>query len=74
MDPSNAAKNLPILPSKTKPSTKTNKQNQSKNYKGISIEVIIWIDFGERKNKIRLSQNVEFRKMAPALRNLTLKL
>lgn len=43
-------------------------------YQEISIEVILWLYFGERRNKRRLNQNVECRKMAPASRNLLLKL
>lgn len=80
MDPSNAEKKLPIpapLPQQNQTKAKTNqstKQNQSSDCQEISIEVIVWIYCGERKNKIRLNQNVECRKMAPALRKLTLKL
>lgn len=53
---------------------KERKGKKRSSYQEISIEVTLRIYFGERKNKMRLNQNVEWRKMAPASRNLPLKL
>lgn len=50
------------------------RKEKRRSYQESSIEVTLWVYFRERKNKIRLNQNIECRKMAPASRNLPLKL